>query len=126
MGMPAHQITGTPQFMALALLADLDKQPRQTLTTELESLFYSFLSAATAGKLHWKNAAFDSAAAFDSKHSPMVSPSRFQEKVVSRIYLPPLQKLAGEMRDFFFPSTDLPVKMNADAFLRLLQPYRQT
>ena len=109
--------------MALALLADPQQHPKQSLTTELESLFYSFLFVATADKLHWKHAPFDAAAAFDSKHSPMVSPTRFEEKVVSRIYLPALQSLARTMRDFFFPSANLPMDLDAGAFLCLLQPY---
>ena len=45
---PANRITGTPSFMALSVL----KGKRQTVSSELESLFYSMLYAATSGALH--------------------------------------------------------------------------
>ena len=116
------EITGTPQFMALALLQHPEKRPEQNLDTELESLGYSLLYAAIADKLHWKHAAFGSPGAFDSKHNPMTWPPYFCEKVVSRIYLPPLRSFACEMRDLFFPSQALPHNVN-DGFQRLLQKF---
>ncbi|KAK9860405.1 hypothetical protein WJX84_002628 [Apatococcus fuscideae] len=48
------ELTFSPQFVAISRLNDLDL--RATLQTELESLMYCYMFAATKDLLHWKHA----------------------------------------------------------------------
>ncbi len=74
----ASSITGTPAFISL-------KGQPQNESTELESLMYSMLYAATKGKLHWGAYLRTDSAARDAKVAAMSSGSEFEALVLSRI-----------------------------------------
>ena len=62
------EITGTPQFIARPLLGRL-RVP--SLDTEVESLMYCFLYAATRDRLHWKRGTWRSQLSEDAKDPAM-------------------------------------------------------
>ncbi|KAK9786190.1 hypothetical protein WJX73_005532 [Symbiochloris irregularis] len=119
------EITGTPQFMALSLLLAGTRQPmtpvQQTVSTDLESLFYTLLHAATNSTLHWRGGNFGDAAAFDMKLSCMVSRNQFREKVLSRISSPQLQAVALKLRAAFYPDDFPGPDVSVAAFQQCLQ-----
>jgi hypothetical protein len=96
----ASAITGTPAFMSLAVL----KGQPQNESTELESLMYSMLYAATKGKLHWGACLHTDPAARDAKLAAMVVESEFEALVLSRIDDTLLKRIAKCLRALFFVS----------------------
>lgn len=96
--MQTPQVTGTPAFMSLAVM----NAEHQSVSTELESLLYSMLYAATKGKLHWGGYLHFDPAAYDAKVAAMVSNDRFESKVVSRIDDILLRNVARSIRSLFF------------------------
>jgi len=94
----ASETTGTPAFMSLAVLSG---QP-QSESTELESLLYSMLFAATKGKLHWGAYLHTDSAARDVKLAAMVVDDEFESVVVSRIDDLSLKSVAKCVRALFF------------------------
>lgn len=94
----ASEVTGTPAFLSLAVLSG---QP-QTESTELESLLYSMLYAATKGKLHWGAYLDTDSAARDAKLAAMVVDDEFESVVVSRIDDSLLRCVARCVRALFF------------------------
>ena len=99
----ASSITGTPQFMALSLISQAH-DISQTASTDLESLFYTFLWCATYHKLHWKHGGFGEVAAHDAKGFAMVSDIMFSDKVLSRIPADGLKAVAKRFRILFYPN----------------------
>ena len=84
-------------------LAVLSGQP-QSESTELESLLYSMLYAATKGKLHWGAYFHTDAAARDAQLAAMVVDDEFESVVVSRIDDHLLRCVARCVRALFFVS----------------------
>ena len=82
-------------------LAVLKGQP-QNESTELESLMYSMLYAATKGKLHWGAYLHTDAAARDAKVAAMSSGSEFEALVLSRIDDALLKRIAKCLRALIF------------------------
>ena len=82
-------------------LAVLRGQP-QSESTELESLLYSMLYAATKGKLHWGAYLHTDSAARDAKLAAMVVDDEFESVVVSRIHDRLLKGVAKRLRALFF------------------------
>ena len=82
-------------------LAVLTGQP-QSESTELESLLYSMLYAATKGKLHWGAYLHTDSAARDVKLAAMVVDDEFESVVVSRIDDLSLKSVAKCVRALFF------------------------
>lgn len=95
---PAECITGTPSFMALSVL----KGKPQTVSSELESLYYSMLYAATSGALHWGQYSREESAAYDAKMASMLNAAECQAKVVARIHSAELVPIATRLRALFF------------------------
>jgi hypothetical protein len=81
-------------------LAVLKGQP-QNESTELESLMYSMLYAATKGKLHWGAYLHTDSAARDAKVAAMSSGSEFEALVLSRIDDALLKRIAKCLRALF-------------------------
>ena len=68
-------LTASPAFAGCALF-DL---AGQNVSTDLESLFYSFLYAATDGFLPWMDCSMDSAS--NVKHAQMLEQKKFQSHI---------------------------------------------
>ena len=116
-----RHVTGTPLYMAPELLYNMNDAPLQSISTDLESLFYSFLQVATAGKLHGKYAEPDSPLEYDAKYTAMVCDWVLMEKVMGRIYLQSLRQPASDLERLLFPAAHLPGQMNVKKFLEILQ-----
>ena len=84
--------------MALSVL----KSEPQTVSSDLESLFYSMLYAATSGALHWGQYSHEEAAAYDAKMASMLNAADFETKVVARIRSAELVPIATRLRALFF------------------------
>jgi len=82
-------------------LAALKGEP-QNESTELESLLYSLLCAATKGKLHWGAYLHTDPRARDAKLAAMGVASRFEAVVLSRIDDTLLKRVAKCLRALFF------------------------
>jgi len=82
-------------------LAVLKGQP-QNESTELESLLYSMLYAATKGRLHWGAYLHTDPRARDAKLAATVVASRFEAVVLSRIDDTLLKCVAKRLRVLFF------------------------
>jgi len=82
-------------------LAALKGQP-QNESTELESLLYSMLYAATKGRLHWGAYLHTDPRARDAKLAAMGVASRFEAVVLSRIDDTLLKRVAKCLRALFF------------------------
>lgn len=84
-------------------LAILDGQPH-SVCTELESLLYSMLYAATRGRLHWGAYLHTDCAARDAKLAAMAIDNETDSKVVSRIHDSLLKGVAKRLHALFFES----------------------
>ncbi len=84
----------------MSRLNDLDL--RATLQTELESLMYCYLFAATKDLLHWKHADAipDS---YNAKAAAMGTYAVFREKVLARISDAGLRQAAQRLQALFHP-----------------------
>ena len=94
-----HDITFSLQYVAVSRLEN--PQEPASLATELESLMYCFLFAATKNQLHWKHQ--DSIiAAHGVKFACMARMNLFQDKVIYRIQDSKLQQVAVRLQELFF------------------------
>ena len=86
----------------------------QTLSTELESLMYTFFHAATAGKLYWQH--FPDRAALDPKMSTMLCRDLFEERVSWKIENEGLRRKARALRSLFFSGGEYSTEVMAPSF----------
>lgn len=110
-------ITGTPAFMALAVL----RGKPQNESTELESLFYSMLYAATCARLHWGQYTHREAAAYDAKMLSMCIDTEFEANVLSRIGDSGLRQAATCVRALFFRQRHHLNDVSSTAFISALR-----
>lgn len=89
--------TGTPHFMALALL-DRHHKCLHDFQCDLESLMYLFLFWSTKGTLPW----WKVVDAYDRKWTVMSQPRIFQAEVLCEISNPALRTCAKDLRNLFF------------------------
>ena len=100
-----ENITFSLQFVAISRLSDLQKPAN--LSSELESLMYCFLYAATQDQLHWKHST-SIAEAFNAKGVAMRVPDVFQDKVLCRVE-PELKGIAASLQELCFPLPKQPL-----------------
>ena len=116
-GIMQVKITGTPAFMSLAVL----KGKPHNKSTELESLFYSMLYAATHARLHWGQYSHQDAAAYDAKMLSLCVDTEFETNVLSRIDSQELCQAASRVRALFFQQCRYLSNVSSTAFISALR-----